>query len=177
MRLSHEWLTGALPGQIVTTLRVVDGDTLDDPATGARYRLANIDCPETDERAGCYREKIKGEQAKSAAEMIVATANKIELRPTGRVDVYGRTIAHVRIDDRDFGKLMIARGYARRWNGKREEWCGPKGGLAILAKAAGTGHACKACRAGMIASLKAANTVVAFPTKRHQSGSVSQNEP
>lgn len=174
-RLLHEKLTGALPGVTVAGLRVVDGDTLDDPATGARYRLANIDCPETDDRAGCYRERIKGEQAKGAAEMIVASAKRIELRPTGRIDVYGRTVAHVRIDDRDFGELMIKQGFARRWDGKRETWCGPDGGLAILARATASKHTCKTCRAGISGRRRAITNVIAFPVA-HQNSDTSSDD-
>ena len=162
-RLAQGKLTGALPGVAVTSLRVVDGDTLDDPATGARYRLANIDCPETDDRAGCHRERIKGKQAKGAAAMIVASAKRIELRPTGRTDIYGRILAHVRVDERDFGELMIKQGFARRWDGKREKWCGPDGGLAILAQATATEHTCKTCRAGISGRRRAITNVVAFP--------------
>lgn len=126
-------------------MRVVDGDTVDDPATGIRYRVANIDCPETDEKAKCYRERMRGEQAKGAAEMIFAAAYDIELRPTGKTDRYGRTVAFIRVDGRDYGELMIEKGFAQPWAGRRERWCGPDGGLEALAKASATEWACKTC--------------------------------
>lgn len=163
LRLQRERLTGAVPGITVAALRAVDGDTLDDPATGTRYRLTNIDCPETEDRAGCYRERVKGEQAKAEAQKILAAAKHIEVRSTRRKDVYGRTVAHVRIDGRDFGELMIERGLARRWTGKREPWCGSRGGLVDLARTSDTEHACVKCGVRMAATTAPASTVVAYP--------------
>ncbi len=163
VRLQRERLTGAIPGITIAALRAVDGDTLDDPATGTRYRLTNIDCPETDERAGCPHERSKGEQAKTEARKILASAKHLEFRSTGRKDVYGRTVAHIRVDGRDFGKLMIKRGLARRWTGKRAPWCGARGGLVDLARASGTLHVCMTCHVGMALGKAAASTVVAYP--------------
>lgn len=176
-RLWRERVSGALPGKLVAALRVVDGDTLDDPASGIRYRIANIDCPETEERAGCHSERIKGEQAKCAAEITLADAARLEIRSTGRKDIYGRTVAHLRVDGRDFGDLMIKRGFARRWNGKRRAWCGDRGGLAILAKATGALHVCSTCRAGA-SSQSDTTTVIAFPIAyRKADGATEERKP
>lgn len=135
-------------GQIISRVRTVDGDTIEDLDTRTCYRVANIDCPETGNRAKCHRERIKGEQAKGAAEILFATAQRVEVRPVGRTDVYGRTVAYVRIDDRDFGRLMIEKGFAVAWGGSRGSWCGKNGGLAQLARATSGKHACKTCGAG-----------------------------
>jgi endonuclease YncB( thermonuclease family) len=45
------------------------------------------------------------------------------------MDQYGRTLAFVRIDGRDYGEIMIERGLARPWRGRREPWCGGHGEL------------------------------------------------
>jgi len=147
-KAAQEKITGAMPGVFVAGLRAIDGDTLEDPQSGARFRVANIDCPETSDNAECYRERAKGEQAKAAAEIILASAKAIEIRPVGRNDQYGRTLAHIRVDGQDYGELLIARGFARGWRGKRLSWCGPGGGLALMAATTGTAHSCKTCRAG-----------------------------
>jgi endonuclease YncB( thermonuclease family) len=106
---------------------VIDGDTLRDNLTSNIYRLENIDCPETEDRAKCYRERKRGEEAKWEAITILKGANRIDVRPTGKIDRYKRRVAFVNVDGQDFGELMIARGFARRWAGRREKWCGPDG--------------------------------------------------
>lgn len=137
-----------VPGSAVTRIRVVDGDTIEDLDTRVRYRIANIDCPETDDRAKCFRERAKGEQAKGAAEIVFATAKTVEVRPVGRTDRHGRTVAYVRVDGQDYGRLMIERGFAVAWTGSRDSWCGEGGGLSQLASATSRVHECKTCGAG-----------------------------
>jgi len=162
-KAAQEKLTSAMPGVPVSRLRAIDGDTLENPQTGARFRVANIDCPETGDNAKCYRERVRGEQAKEAAETILTSAQAIELRPVGRQDQYGRTLAHIRVDGQDYGELLIARGVARSWDGTRRPWCGPGGGLALMAAATGTPHACKACRAGTAETPSITEGTVTFP--------------
>lgn len=162
-RAARDRLASVTPGVAVERLRVVDGDTVDDPSTGIRYRLANIDCPETDDRAKCHRERMRGEQAKGAAEMLVSTAAKIEVRPTGKIDRYGRTVAYLHLDGRDFGKLMIERGFAIAWAGKRQNWCGPGGGLVGLAKARSMEWQCNTCHGQHTPRHKKHGSVVTLP--------------
>ncbi|MET0183629.1 MAG: thermonuclease family protein [Caulobacterales bacterium] len=109
--------------------RVIDGDTLDDSDTGIRYRIENIDAPETGDNARCASERRLGELATIEARTIIAKARIVFAKPTGRVDPYGRVIAFIRVDDRDFGEEMIARGFARPWRGHREPWCDDAGRL------------------------------------------------
>jgi endonuclease YncB( thermonuclease family) len=172
---SAEFVTG----KPVTRIRVVDGDTIENMDDGVRYRVANIDCPETDDRAACYRERIKGEQAKGAAEIIFATAKLVEIRPVGRIDRHGRTVAYLRVDDRDYGRLMIERGFAVEWNGSRGRWCGESGGLARLAEATSGRHECKVCGAGGAkrhTSPSADQKVVQFPMRgKHRDKSSGQS--
>lgn len=167
-------------GRPITRVRTVDGDTIEDLEDGVRYRVANIDCPETDERAGCYRERIKGEQAKGAAEMIFATAKLVEVRPVGRIDRHGRTVAYVRVDDRDYGRLMIEKGFAVAWNGKRGKWCGANGGLAQLAIAVSAVHQCKTCGAGGVkrpSSKPTDQKVVQFPIRNKRKDTSGRTPP
>ena len=135
----------------MTRFWVVDGDTIRDNTTKTVYRLENIDCPETDERAKCYRERKQGERAKFEAIRLLTGAKTVVVRPTGKIDPCGRSIAAIEVDDVDFGQLMIDRGFARPWRGVREDWCGPNGGLARMAEACSAKFHCKTCggRAGI----------------------------
>jgi endonuclease YncB( thermonuclease family) len=110
-------------------LRVIDGDTLEDMATNITYRVVNIDTPETGPRARCRAERKLGNRATRQARALISSAGSVELRPTGRVDRYGRTVAFVLIDGRDLGETLIGEGLARRWRGRGERWCGANGGL------------------------------------------------
>lgn len=121
----HSRPTEAASGRI----RVVDGDTIEDTRSNVTYRLVNIDTPETGSRARCTAERDMGDRAKDAVRTLLSHARRIELRPTGRVDRYGRTIAFVLIDDRDMGETLMAEGLARPWRGRREPWCDPDGNL------------------------------------------------
>jgi endonuclease YncB( thermonuclease family) len=108
--------------------RVIDGDTLEDMAADITYRIENIDTPETGSRARCQAERDLGNRATRQARALVNNGD-VELRPTGRIDRYGRTIAFVLIDGRDLGETLIADGLARQWRGRREPWCDASGNL------------------------------------------------
>ncbi len=136
---------GVAPPEIVASPWVVDGDTIDDLATGVRYRLANIDSPETGDNARCHRERTRGGEAKWMAIRFVRAASRIEVRKTWRVDRYGRRVAFVLIDGRDLGVLLVELGLALPWRGCRETWCGSSGGLAEIARTGARPHTCATC--------------------------------
>lgn len=109
--------------------RVIDGDTFEDLDTGDRYRLENIDTPETGGRARCTAERQLGDRATRQARALITSANSLDVRRTGRVDRYDRIIAFIEVDGRDLGELLIAEGLARPWRGRREPWCDANGAL------------------------------------------------
>ena len=110
-------------------IRVIDGDTIEDTREDITYRLVNIDTPETGSRARCIAERALGNRATEAARTLISQAARLELRPTGRIDRYGRTIAFVVLDGHDMGETLIAEGLARPWRGRREPWCDASGNL------------------------------------------------
>lgn len=110
-------------------LRVIDGDTFQDVAANITYRIENIDTPETGPRAHCAAERELGNLATRAARDLLLNAADLDIRPTGRIDRYQRSIAFVVIDGRDFGETLIAEGLARPWRGRREPWCDAGGNL------------------------------------------------
>lgn len=109
----------------------VDGDTLERRDTGERIRLANIDTPETEDRAQCRAERQRGQMAKQRVREMLAEAASVDIEPVGRTDVYGRTVAYVAVDGRDLGATLIAEHLARPWRGRREPWCGANGRLLL----------------------------------------------
>lgn len=111
------------------SLAVIDGDTVRDRRSGETYRIANIDTAETGDRARCPAERALGDDATAEARRLLASAREVRIKPIGRRDRYGRTLAHVEVDGRDFGSHMIANELARPWRGHREPWCTPSGGL------------------------------------------------
>lgn len=115
-----------LPG---TEWRIIDGDTMEHLATGITYRPANFDTPEVAHRAECDAEREAGEHATAEVRAIFNAAERIDVRATGRLDRYGRTVAFIAIDGRDLGDILIERRLARPWRGRREQWCGPSGEL------------------------------------------------
>ncbi len=119
----------AIDAQPTRRMRVIDGDTLEDMAADITYRIVNIDTPETGSRAQCTAERALGDRATDTARSLVSHADDVEMRPTGRIDRYGRTIAYVLIDGRDLGETLIAEGLARPWRGRREPWCDQTGNL------------------------------------------------
>ncbi len=125
---------------------VIDGDTIDDRGSGTRYRLANIDAPETGDNARCHRERTRGEEATRAAIRLVRSAAAVQVRRTFRTDRYGRRVAFVLVDGRDLGEILVAQGLAQPWRGRRRKWCGPTGGLALIAARNSTTFSCNSCR-------------------------------
>lgn len=103
---------------------VVDGDTI--TVGGETIRIANIDAPETG-RAKCDAERRLGKAAARRTADLVAAGVVVLHRgdpATGRkFDRYGRTLATVSVNGRDVGKVLVAEGLARLWDGKRHPWC------------------------------------------------------
>lgn len=124
----------APPASIITGaahIRVFDGDTFRDTASGVTYRIENIDTPESGERAHCDAERAHAYRATRAVRALLRNASELEIRPTGRTDRYDRTIALVSINGRDLGATLIAADLARPWRGRREPWCDARGRLIV----------------------------------------------
>ncbi len=100
--------------------RVIDGDTIE--LAGERIRILDIDTPETF-RSQCDAEQQLGELA-AARLAALLQGREIRLERQGE-DRYGRTLAHVYVDERSVGEILIAEGYAVRYDRRRHDWCGP----------------------------------------------------
>ncbi len=100
---------------------VIDGDTID--IRGTRVRVANLDAPDIGSHAKCATEAKLGQESKRYAIQLIRGAKRVEIVNPERLDRYGRTVAHVSIDGRDFGETMLRAGQARPWRGRSSDWC------------------------------------------------------
>lgn len=101
---------------------VIDGDTIHAPY-GVKYRLLGFDTPETF-RAECQAERALGLAAKRRLEELIASG-EARIIESGRTDRYGRSLAHLEINGRDAGEILISEGLARAYHGgRRRGWCG-----------------------------------------------------
>lgn len=114
------------PAAAETITRVVDGDTV---RIGAeRVRLRGIDAPEL-HNATCRAERRKAIAAKDALADLV-DGKDVTVDRVG-TDVFGRTLAVLRIDGWDVGSRLVAAGHALPWRpgqadkkARKQVWCG-----------------------------------------------------
>lgn len=97
---------------------VVDGDTF--WLSGEKVRVENIDTPEIEGK--CARERGLAIRARDRL-LELLNSGDVVMRRSG-TDRYGRTLARIRVNGRDVGETLVAEGLARRWEGRRREWCG-----------------------------------------------------
>ena len=52
-------------------------------------------------------------------------SGEVRVIESGKLDRYGRTLAHLTVNGRDVGGVLIGEGLARPYNGgRRQGWCG-----------------------------------------------------
>lgn len=84
-------------------------------------RVNGIDAPEI--RGKCQEEKIKAREAKKESVAMLRSAKQIELRNIKR-GKYFRIIADVYLDGKSLAQVLIIKGLARPYDGKkRQGWC------------------------------------------------------
>jgi micrococcal nuclease len=121
---------------LLSGVTAYDGDTY--RASGISYRLARVDPPEIGrERPRCWAELAMRLRARGHVRTLLAGASRVEAIPDfdnpGRTSVdadgwpldrYRRRIAHIRIDGRDLGRLLIRDGHGVVWNPDQpHDWC------------------------------------------------------
>ena len=116
------------PTRQAVKVTVTDPDTLRFSNLGESVRIKDIDGPEKGHRAKCKGERELERLGSVYAEQLIAEAK--DVRPVfsdpPERDRYGRYVGDVTIDGQDYGDLMIAAGYAKRWNYGKEPkptWC------------------------------------------------------
>lgn len=99
---------------------MVDGDTF--WFAGVKYRIADIDTPET-HPPRCAAEAAMGARAtKRLAALLNAAPFSLESGDRTS-DRYGRSLRVVTRDGASLGETLMAEGLARRWGGHRDPWC------------------------------------------------------
>ena len=99
---------------------VVDGDTF--WFAGEKYRIADIDTPET-HPARCAEEAALGAAATGRLRAWL-NAGAFSLDSADRdTDRYGRKLRIVTRGGASVGEALVAEGLARRWEGHRRPWC------------------------------------------------------
>jgi endonuclease YncB( thermonuclease family) len=101
--------------------RALDGDTY--ICRGERIRLENADSPELHGRCDAELEAARAARAFAQTALDGAREIKIEIGRRAH-DRYGRTLAHILVDGRDLGELLVGIGLARPYHGERRRgWC------------------------------------------------------
>lgn len=113
-----------------TLVGVVDGDTYDlkvsiwpqpEYAPPLRIRVANAQTPELRSSAAC--ERALAQKAKDRATALLMVG-RIQITAVTGTDDFGRTLAHVLVDDVDLGELLKVEGLARTYKrGDKTPWC------------------------------------------------------
>jgi micrococcal nuclease len=113
------------------TMRVLDGQTLENTMNGVRYRLDNIEAASATDQAACATERDEAARATAAAEQLVGRARALIITPTGRFNAAGQPLVFVSLDGRDLGELLMAQGAARPARARTAPWCAATGDLLL----------------------------------------------
>lgn len=93
---------------------------------GTKYRVHGIDTPEKGDKAKCDQERARAAIANAYIETITQDAVLSVTREYGP-DRYGRTVADISINGRDWAEWLVADGFAQRWDydggEPRPTWC------------------------------------------------------
>lgn len=97
-------------------IRVIDADTIE--RDGTCYRLMGFDAPET-RRAQSDHEADLGYYAADRLRELLAPPNKVKLKPAGKVDRNGRTLARLYINGIDVAAIAIKEGWGIAYHGEK----------------------------------------------------------
>jgi micrococcal nuclease len=118
-------------GPSLLTMRVVDGDTIENTASGVRYRLQNVEAASDSDQGACASERDEALRATAAAEQLIGRARTLTIAPTGRFDSAGQPLVFVSLDGRDLGELLMAQGAVRPARAHAASWCDAAGDLLL----------------------------------------------
>jgi len=96
-------------------LKVYDGDSVN-----IRMRLAHIDTPEI--KGQCAAEVTLAKQARDFTQGFMKANPKYSITVLG-VGRYGRPLVEIRAGTKYLNQLLVDRGLARAYEGKRRSWC------------------------------------------------------
>lgn len=101
---------------------VTDGDTFR-LTSGERIRIAGIDAPESRADQAKCRAELRLGQAATATARALLDRRTIAFQRVGKS--YDRTVATVRVDERDLATMLVKAGAARWWprGQAKPDWC------------------------------------------------------
>lgn len=99
---------------------VVDGDTF--WFAGEKYRIADIDTPETHPSRCAEEARLGAAATRRLWDWLNAGAFRLETVERDS-DRYGRKLRVVTRGGESAGSVLVAEGLARRWEGHRRPWC------------------------------------------------------
>jgi len=110
---------------IYKVISVYDGDTFkisfkDEFMTNPSVRIRGIDTPELGRRAKCESENISSINAKKFLTGLILN-KEVKLENISK-DKYGRILSDVFIENIDVGKLLIEKGFAKKYE-VNIDWC------------------------------------------------------
>jgi endonuclease YncB( thermonuclease family) len=118
-------------GPSILSMRVIDGDTIENTASGIRYRLQNVEAASDSDQSACASERDEALRATAAAEQLIGRARTLAIAPTGRSDAAGQPLVFVSLDGRDLGELLMAQGAVRPARTPTASWCDAAGDLLL----------------------------------------------
>jgi endonuclease YncB( thermonuclease family) len=102
---------------------VLAGDTL--VIDGKHIELANAVAPQGIPDARCWAEALAAKQTVQYVKSLLRDSRTMKVIPTGEVDNYGRTLAHVKLDGLDLGQTLYDNGAAAQPLRGSFRWCEP----------------------------------------------------
>ncbi len=105
----------------VPQIEVLHGDVL--VVDGRHLRLADLTAPQAAPDAHCAAEAVASRQAQLRLEDLTRRVRDVVVTPTGGVDNYGRTLAHVTLDGLDPARTLIDEGLAVAAQPDGFDWC------------------------------------------------------
>lgn len=100
---------------------VVDGDTI--WLRGEKIRVADIDTPEIG-TPGCDYEYQLGMRATyTLRDLLNAGPFSVERIGSRDQDGYGRSLRVLTRNGQSIGDMLVSKGLATTWTGRREPWC------------------------------------------------------
>ncbi len=110
-----------------TFISAYDGDTMTlllNLAPGlyreTKVRLGSVDTPEI--RSNCDHEKQLAIAARDFVRSALSAATSISVTIHG-IGKYGRWLSTLDVDGQSLSAMLLDRGLARPWTGRREGWC------------------------------------------------------
>jgi len=111
------------PASLTDRMLVLNADTY--VIDGRHVRLSNASTPQSTLHSRCWAEALLAADEVAYVRDLVAHAQTVDFKPTGKVDEYNRDLGLVALDGADLGDQLYQMGMAARLTDPRFDWCQP----------------------------------------------------